>query len=100
MNRARSLRSGLALGLALVAPSLVEGCSQQSSAGGAGVASILFVQRVTTTVAADGTVNIDVADGNGQVVDYTRYEPGETRDAFSGEPGRRARQSDGVVPDC
>jgi hypothetical protein len=77
MNRALSLRLGLAL--AMVAPSLV-GCSKTSQTSTAssdlGVSSILFIKRVTTIVNPDKSVTIDVAGGNGQVIDYSRYEPG------------------------
>ena len=41
-----------------------------------GVDAMVFVKRQHTTVGADGTVNIDVAGGNGQVIDYLRYVPG------------------------
>ena len=78
MNRAFSLRFGIVL--ALVAPSLVAGCSMSqtttSGSNNLGVSSILFVKRVTTIVNPDRTVTIDVAGGNGQVIDYNRYEPG------------------------
>jgi hypothetical protein len=54
------------------------GCSHTTSSDGvgAGVGAIVFVQRQTTTVDQNGTVNIDVAGGNGQVIDYQRYVPG------------------------
>jgi hypothetical protein len=84
MNRAISLRFGLVL--ALAAPSFfVEGCKSQSgtsASGDVGVSSILFIKRVTTTV-SNGVVNIDVAGGNGQVIDYSRYEPGGSLNILS-----------------
>jgi hypothetical protein len=40
------------------------------------VDAMVFVKRQNTTVQADGTVKIDVAGGNGQVIDYNRYVPG------------------------
>lgn len=83
MNRAFSLRFGLVL--ALVAPSLIAGCNSTSSNSSSsinGVSSILFVKRVTTTV-TNGVVNIDVAGGNGQVIDYSRYEPGGSLNILS-----------------
>ncbi len=43
---------------------------------GAAVDAMVFVKRQHTTVASDGTVSIDVAGGNGQVIDYQRYVPG------------------------
>jgi hypothetical protein len=86
MNRAFSLRFGLVL--ALVAPGLVgvSGCSKSSTTNSSstinGVSSILFIKRVTTTV-TNGVVNIDVAGGNGQVIDYSRYEPGGSLNILS-----------------
>ncbi len=38
---------------------------------------------MTTTTNTDGTVNIDVAGGNGQVIDYSRYEPGGSLNILS-----------------
>ena len=60
------------------------GCGNQSPtgqtssgvSGGIGVQSILFIKRQTTIYNPDKTVTIDVAGGNGQVLDYQRYEPG------------------------
>jgi hypothetical protein len=48
----------------------------QGGTGVSGVDSILFVKRITTIVNPDSTVSVDVAGGNGQVLDYQRYEPG------------------------
>ena len=55
------------------------GCSNSSSSNSntaGSVQSIIFIKRQTTTTAADGTVSVDVAGGNGQVLDYDRYVPG------------------------
>jgi hypothetical protein len=41
----------------------------------AGVQSILFEQRVNHYI-SNGQLVIDVAGGNGQVIDYTRFDPG------------------------
>jgi len=83
MNRAIPC---LSLALAMVAPSfLATGCKSQTttaSSANVGVSSILFIKRVTTTV-ANGVVNIDVAGGNGQVIDYSRYEPGGSLNILS-----------------
>jgi hypothetical protein len=75
----------LALVLAIAAPaSLAQGCSKSSNGGGdIGVSSILFIKRQTTTVNPDGTVSIDVAGGNGQVLDYDRYVPGGSLNLLS-----------------
>jgi hypothetical protein len=43
---------------------------------GTGVDALVFVKRQHTTVDANGNVSIDVAGGNGQVIDYLRYVPG------------------------
>jgi hypothetical protein len=83
MNRSFSLRLGLAL--AMIAPSFfVEGCKSQaaSTTSDIGVSSVMFIKRVTTTV-TNGVVNIDVAGGNGQVIDYSRYEPGGSLNILS-----------------
>jgi hypothetical protein len=73
------------------------GCSGQTTTSGsgsgggiAGVQSILFIKRVTTTV-VNGVPSVDVAGGNGQVLDYQRYEPGGSLNVLS--PAR----ADGTV---
>jgi hypothetical protein len=77
MNRSLALRFGIVL--AIAAPSFfVEGCSKSTSSSGnadLGVSSILFIKRQHTTVSGD-TVDINVASGNSQVIDYQRYVPG------------------------
>src|SRR5450755_2558367 len=57
---------------------------------GSGVQSLLFIKRQTTTV-QNGTVVVDVAGGNGQVLDYQRYVPGGSLNLLS--PAR----ADGTV---
>ena len=44
---------------------------------------IVYAVRQNTSVAADGTVSIDVAGGMGQVMDYGRYEPGGRLEVFN-----------------
>jgi hypothetical protein len=65
---------------------LVGGCSSSSSStggvAGSGVNSILFISRQTTTV-VNGQVTVDVAGGNGQVLDYERYVPGGSLNLLS-----------------
>jgi len=86
---------GVALGGLLTGQS---GCSQSSTGSGsgssassvAGVQSILFIKRQTTTV-VNGKPSVDVAGGNGQVLDYQRYVPGGSLDLLS--PAR----ADGTV---
>lgn len=52
------------------------GCgSSEKEEVGAGVSAIVFVKRQHTVVGANG-VTVDVAGGNGQVLDYERYVPG------------------------
>jgi len=94
MKRHRSVKPLLALaGIAVLGMSGMS-CSSQSKSdssllGGSGgytgpngyipgtaVDAMVFVKRQHTTVGADGTVKIDVAGGNGQVIDYQRYVPG------------------------
>jgi len=66
---------------------LAGGCGNQSSSspGGSavGVQSILFIKRQNTIYNPDHTVTIDVAGGNGQVLDYQRYEPGGSLNLLS-----------------
>ena len=56
------------------------GSSKQGSptdgATAEGVDALVFVKRMHTTVGDDGKVDINVAGGNGQVIDYGRYVPG------------------------
>src|SRR5271165_1800912 len=67
-------------------------CTPSSSDGtGIGASSLLFIKRQTTVAAPDGTITVDVAGGNGQVLDYERYEPGGSLNLLS--PAR----SDGTV---
>ncbi len=82
MNRAIPC---LSLVLAMVGPSfLATGCktSATTDASTIGVSSILFIKRVTTTV-TNGAVSIDVAGGNGQVIDYSRFVPGGSLNILS-----------------
>jgi hypothetical protein len=71
-------------------------CSGQTTTSGsssgsvAGVQSILFIKRQTTTV-TNGVPSVDVAGGNGQVLDYQRYVPGGSVNILS--PAR----ADGTV---
>lgn len=65
----------LVLGSA-VGPAILAACSESTTEDtGAGVSAIVFVKRQHTTVTPEG-VRVDVAGGNGQVLDYTRYVPG------------------------
>lgn len=74
---------------------LAGGCSNSASPSsgadiGAGVQSLLFIKRQTTTT-QNGNVTVDVAGGNGQVLDYQRYVPGGSLNLLS--PAR----ADGAV---
>jgi hypothetical protein len=86
MNRLqRSFLTNLALAGALAATG---GCSSASTAQsngslGAGVAAMLFIQRQTLVTMPNGTQTYDVSGGNGQVLDYTRYEPGGSLNLLS-----------------
>ena len=46
-----------------------------ATVAGPGVSSVIFIKRQHTT-ASDQGVSVDVAGGNGQVLDYERYVPG------------------------
>ena len=89
----RALALAIAFGAAVPALAAV-GCSKSSddtSSTSAGVTSILFIKRQHTIVRADGTATVDVAGGNGQVLDYERYIPGGSLNILA--PAR----PDGVV---
>jgi hypothetical protein len=57
------------------AASLVACSTSSASDTGPGVSSVLFIKRQHTSVTDQG-VSVDVAGGNGQVLDYDRYVPG------------------------
>jgi len=65
---------------------LTEACDGTTAGGGgstlAGVQSMLFIKRQTTTT-QNGNVTVDVAGGNGQVLDYQRYVPGGSLNLLS-----------------
>ncbi|HEX4445848.1 MAG TPA: hypothetical protein VH044_03905, partial [Polyangiaceae bacterium] len=86
MNRRLRQSSRLtALGLAIATTGL-GACGSQTSGSTAssvaGVQSILFIKRQTTTV-TNGVPSVDVAGGNGQVLDYQRYVPGGSLNMLS-----------------
>ena len=75
----------------LAALALLPDCSTKSTGGddGAGsVSRIVYAVRQHTAVSADGTVNIDVAGGMGQVMDYGRYNPGGRLEVFDLKTGK------------
>jgi hydrazine synthase alpha subunit-like protein len=69
--------------------SLLPGCSSKSTDddGAGNVSRIVYAVRQHTTVNADGTVNIDVAGGMGQVMDYNRYMGGGRLEVFDLKTG-------------
>src|ERR1700733_13531779 len=72
------------LGLATAGAGL-GACSQSSGSSStsvSGVQSLLFIKRQTTTV-QNGQPMVDVAGGNGQVLDYQQYVPGGSLDLLS-----------------
>lgn len=70
-----SLASPVALGLA-AAPILGMACDRTDAPQtAAGVSAIVFLTRQHTTEVA-GVTTVNVASGNGQVLDYERYVPG------------------------
>ena len=89
MNRRLRRASPLTILGLLGAVAGLGACSGQtttsgSSGGGvAGVQSILFIKRQTTTDHRTACVTVDVAGGNGQVLDYQRYEPGGSLNILS-----------------
>jgi hypothetical protein len=66
------------IALLLLSPSfLTSGCGNSSEPKSElGVRAIAFVKRAHTVTHSDGTTSVNVAGGNGQVLDYQRYEPG------------------------
>ncbi len=99
MKRAKFLRiPSLALLVGVVTPSVLgllganAGCSKSTTEStSAGVSAIIFIKRQHTVVADNGQVSVDVAGGNGQVLDYQRYVPGGSLNILA--PAR----ADGVV---
>lgn len=60
----------------VIGPAVLAACGSDSSGDkDAGVSAIVFVKRQHTVQGANG-VTVDVAGGNGQVLDYERYVPG------------------------
>ena len=81
----RHLQALTVCGLAS-AVALMGACSKSTSSGtgaSVGVDSLLFIKRQAIVNNPDGTVTIDVAGGNGQVLDYQRYEPGGSLNILS-----------------
>jgi hypothetical protein len=75
-NLTRLTALALVVGLLPASHAFTAGCSSDGSTGdGAGVGSIIFVKRQHTS-GAGATAKVDVAGGNGQVLDYDRFEPG------------------------
>ena len=94
MKRVPSLKvPSLALLLGIVAPAAFgAGCSKSTDQStSAGVSAIVFIKRQHTVVDGTGAVTVDVAGGNGQVLDYQRYVPGGSLNLMA--PAR----ADGVV---
>lgn len=74
-NLTRLTALSLVLGASL-GPAFLGGCADdQKEEAGAGVNAVLFIKRQHTVVGDQG-VSVNVAGGNGQVLDYERYVPG------------------------
>jgi len=73
-----------AFGLIVAASSLGGACGKSDGEQtGIGVSSIIFIKRQHTTTTPDGNTSVDVAGGNGQVLDYDRYVPGGSLNLLS-----------------
>ena len=75
----RHLQSLTVFGLAGIVAGMGACSNTTSTSGGGGVSgvqSLLFIKRQAIEKNPDGTYTVDVAGGNGQVLDYQRYEPG------------------------
>ncbi|MGH7436056.1 MAG: hypothetical protein ACRENE_10320 [Polyangiaceae bacterium] len=84
--RRTTLAASLTAVVGIAGSMALAGACSQSAGGstevGAGVGSILFIKRQTTT-SVGGQVMVDVAGGNGQVLDYQRYVPGGSLNLLS-----------------
>lgn len=74
-NLSRLTALVLVLGTSAGHAALVGCSSDDSTDSGAGVNAVVFIKRQHTVATAQG-VTVDVAGGNGQVLDYERYVPG------------------------
>ncbi|MBX3185692.1 MAG: hypothetical protein KF819_01705 [Labilithrix sp.] len=75
-NLTRLTAFSLVIG-ASIGPAFLAGCGDSTEANeGPGVSAILFIKRQHTTTTGEGAVQVNVAGGNGQVLDYERYVPG------------------------
>src|SRR5882724_4326705 len=79
-----TFRTAGALSL-LAALAFLPGCSGNSAPDST---RIVYAVRQNTSVAADGTVSIDVAGGMGQVMDYNRFVPGGRLEVFDLKTGK------------
>jgi hypothetical protein len=76
MTHLRITALALVVGALPVGHALTAGCGTDGPAdNSAGVGAILFIKRVHTTEGPNGPA-VNVAGGNGQVLDYERYVPG------------------------
>ena len=74
--RLRNAALGSLVATAVTGQAFAVGCgSEGTGADNAGATAIVFVKRQHTTVGDEGP-RVDVAGGNGQVLDYDRYVPG------------------------
>jgi hypothetical protein len=91
--------TALVLVLALAgACAAATGCGTSTDEkSGAGVSAILFIKRAHTRAGEGGAVTVDVAGGNGQVLDYQRYVPGGSLNLLS--PARPDGQVKNVTAD-
>jgi hypothetical protein len=87
----RTLKALTVFGLAGTVATMGACSKSTTDDNGTGVQSLLFIKRQAIVTNPDGTVTVDVAGGNGQVLDYQRYEPGGSLNLLS--PAR----SDGTV---
>jgi len=63
---------------------LAAGCGGETPSGqDTGVSSILFIKRQHTVTDGNGAVTVNVANGNGQVLDYERFVPGGSLNMLS-----------------
>jgi hypothetical protein len=77
MTNLRITALALVVGILPAGHALTAGCSSDGSTDtGAGVGAVIFIKRQHTTMGGAQGVSVDVAGGNGQVLDYERFIPG------------------------
>ena len=84
MKNLRITALALVVGALPAGQALTAGCGTDGAGDKvAGVGAVIFIKRVHTTPSAQGPAAVDVAGGNGQVLDYERFIPGGSLNILS-----------------